>query len=82
MSPRSVRRAAARQAQKLARKAEKAAVPSHNEPETQPRPQEAVSSSVISPARLAANQKNAQLSTGPPVTQGRRPPASTQSKPD
>ena len=55
MTPRSIRRAAERKAQKLARKAERISL------EAQTLPAEAV----LSEARLAANRANAHLSTGP-----------------
>ncbi|HEX4165312.1 MAG TPA: hypothetical protein VHZ55_07550 [Bryobacteraceae bacterium] len=57
MTPRSIRRAAERRAQKLARK----------QAQTEPRP----SGSAVSEARLAANQANAQLSTGPRTEEGK-----------
>lgn len=57
MTPRSVRRAAERKALKKARKDEAA---SFSEPKTQ-----------LTPARLAANNANAQLSTGPRTPAGK-----------
>jgi hypothetical protein len=72
MTPRSIRRAAERQAIKLARKAEKAATSaaavSPTQPATEPRP---VGNGLISEAQLQANRANAQLSTGPTSLDGK-----------
>jgi hypothetical protein len=62
MTPRSIRRAAERKAQKLARKAER------HTPEVQTPP---VAPVLISEARLAANRANAHLSTGPTTPEGK-----------
>jgi hypothetical protein len=62
MTPRSIRRAAERKAQKLARKAERTT------PEAQTPP---VAPVLISKARLAANRANAHLSTGPTTPEGK-----------
>ncbi len=69
MTARSIRRAAERQAAKLARKAEKTAVHSvaiqlDSEPE-------ASATDTVSPAQLQANRANAQLSTGPTSLDGK-----------
>jgi hypothetical protein len=72
MTPRSIRRAAERKAQKLARKAEKeiqagsVSVLDSEIPQATPEPPRAVS-----PAQLAANRANAQRSTGPSTAEGR-----------
>jgi hypothetical protein len=65
MSPRSIRRAAERQQAKLARKA------ARQLEIRQPEPESSTSEPKISDARLAANQKNAQLSTGPTSPEGK-----------
>ncbi|HEX4164888.1 MAG TPA: hypothetical protein VHZ55_05385, partial [Bryobacteraceae bacterium] len=68
MTPRSIRRAAERRAVKLARKQSQTEPrTSVSGPETGPQPSE----SVVSEARLAANQANAQLSTGPRTEEGK-----------
>ena len=68
MTPRSIRRAAERKAAKLARKAERVA---HSPiPET-PEPSRDCEGAILSPAQLAANRSNAQLSTGPTSSQGK-----------
>ncbi len=74
MTARSMRRALERQEKKLARKADKAAL--QNLPHSEPRPKEAVSSGIstvtaVSPAQLAANRANAQLSCGPRSSAGK-----------
>ena len=64
MTPRSIRRAAERKARKQEEKAARlAAADSSPIEETVP---------AISPARLAANRENAQLSTGPRTEEGKR----------
>ncbi len=71
MTPRSIRRAAERKAEKLARKAEKNDVERPSEaamPGFQPA---SLSSSSISPAQLRANRANAQLSSGPATLDGK-----------
>ena len=69
MSPRSIRRAAERRAQKLALKAERAASAADAGSETiSPAVNEAPS---ISQAQLAANRQNAQHSTGPKSSTGK-----------
>jgi hypothetical protein len=74
MSPRSIRRAAERRQQKLARRtarefetSQPAIEPSALELETSQAPDD----NAVSPARLAANRANAQLSTGPTSPEGR-----------
>jgi hypothetical protein len=67
MTPRSIRRAAERQAAKLARKAEKAITP---QPATEPQPAGS-GSGLISEAQLQANRANAQLSTGAKTLDGK-----------
>ncbi len=74
MTARSIRRAAERQAAKLARKAEKTAVHSvgiqlDSEPDASAT--DSVSPAAISPAQLQANRANAQLSTGPTSLDGK-----------
>ncbi len=64
MSPRSIRRAAEREAEKLARKAEKLSLHSNADAATEP-------SAAPSEARLLANRSNAQLSTGPRTIEGK-----------
>ena len=63
MTPRSIRRAAERQAAKLARKAEKTVAPVRD---SEPCPSESVST-----VQLQANRANAQLSTGPKSLDGK-----------
>lgn len=66
MSPRSIRRAAERRQQKLARKAARQLEIHQSEPENStPEPP------AISEAKLAANRANAQLSTGPTTPEGK-----------
>ncbi len=69
MTARSIRRAAERQAAKLARKAEKAAVHSVGiQLDSEP---EAPATYTVCPAQLQANRANAQLSTGPTSLDGK-----------
>ncbi len=69
MTARSIRRAAERQAAKLARKAEKTAVHSVGiQLDSEP---EASGTHTVSPAQLQANRANAQLSTGPTSLDGK-----------
>jgi hypothetical protein len=69
MTPRSIRRAAERKAQKLARKAERIT------PEVQTPP---VAPVLMSEARLAASRSNAHLSTGPTSPEGKAKASSAQ----
>ncbi len=77
MTPRSIRRAQDRRANKLARKAEKAALtlpittPEPLLPPAAPELSPGPSEGSISPAQLAANMANAQLSSGPKTTEGK-----------
>jgi hypothetical protein len=71
MTPRQVRRAAERKAAKLARKAGPAPATTAA-PELAPATQPAEAATAISPAKLAANQANAQLSTGPRTEAGKQ----------
>jgi len=67
MTPRQVRRAAERKANKLARKAGQS-IEKNIIPEVTP----AAAATPISPAKLAANQANAQLSSGPRTEAGKQ----------
>ena len=67
MTPRSIRRAAERKAAKNARKAQSSAIPELTLPNSAAPP---VATSV-SPAKLAANYANAQLSSGPKTDAGK-----------
>jgi hypothetical protein len=69
MTPRSIRRAAERKAQKLARKAERTTLEAQTPP---------VAPVLISEARLAANRANAHLSTGPTTPEGKAKASSAQ----
>ncbi len=82
MSPRSIRRAQERKAAKLARKSARSAVPASEhsasfptfelpEPSRDCEGTFAGAVAAISPAQLAANRANAQLSTGPASSQGK-----------
>lgn len=64
MSPRSIRRAQERKAAKLARKAERLSTFSVSD-ESVGGADDRAASSALTPAQLAANRANAQLSTGP-----------------
>jgi hypothetical protein len=85
MTPRSIRRAAERKAKKLARKAEQAAAvraANHADPINQPVERcspvqvplvcasDSFEQKLTTPAQLAANRANAQLSTGPRTSAG------------
>ncbi len=64
MTPRSIRRAAERKARKQEEKAARFAAPESSPAEND--------LPAVSPARLAANRENAQLSTGPRTEEGKR----------
>jgi hypothetical protein len=79
MTPRQVRRAAERKANKLARKANQCPTPSAPEQSVPPAEAAAETPSAVMPtpkpiseAKLAANQANAQLSTGPRTDSGKQ----------
>jgi hypothetical protein len=69
MTPRSIRRAAERKAKKLAKKQERALA--IEVPDEAAAPLTAPAAEPISPAQLAANRANAQLSTGPRTVRGK-----------
>jgi hypothetical protein len=73
MTPRSIRRAAERRAKKLALKADRTMMnqPEPFEPSQSSTQSPERSEGSISPAQLAANRANAQLSTGPKTTVGK-----------